>query len=130
MLARVHVNLLGRGGGELAEDNSRILLEGHLVVVARNVPSADHVRNQLAVTTSAMHHGFRNRAENVADGRLRVRAHHGQLVRLGKRQIDGEREAMVDLELLRQHVQIAGSYAVNPAGRADRRGSRFLRACT
>ena len=74
------MNLLCRSGGELAEDNSGILLEGHLERIARNVPSADHVRNQLTVTTSEQHYGFCNCAENIAYGGFWMRAHNREFV--------------------------------------------------
>lgn len=122
MLPGINVDLLGGRRRELPQHNSGILLEGNLIRISGNVASSDHVRNKLQMTNPASPYRFGNGGEDVADGRLGVGAHHGEFVRLRERQVDGEGEAIVDLELLGEHVQIARSYTIRQTVQATPKG--------
>lgn len=122
MLPGINVDLLGGRRRELPQHNSGILLEGNLIRISGNVASSNHVRHKLRMTILSSLHRFGNGGEDVADGRLGVGTHHREFVRLRERQVDGEGEAIVDLELLGEHVQIARSYTITKAVQATPKG--------
>ena len=48
MLTRTHFDLFGGGGGDLAHDDSVILLEGDLVLRLSNVSATHHIADDLS----------------------------------------------------------------------------------
>ena len=48
MITRTHFDLFGGGGGDLAHDDSVILLEGDLVLRLSNVSATHHIADDLS----------------------------------------------------------------------------------
>ena len=51
MITRTQFDLLGGGGGDLAHDDSIILLEGDLILRLSNVPATHHIADDLSSHT-------------------------------------------------------------------------------
>ena len=108
MLSRVDFDFFGARRGELPQHDSILLLKRHVEGRSLNIPTSNHIADQLLLSLGSSTHRLREIVEDVAHLRLGMRHHDRQLVAFRKRQIDRQRKRVLNREVLLQPVPIGG----------------------
>ena len=109
MFSGINLDFFRAGRREFPHYDSLVLLKRHIEGRSLNVPTSNHIADQLAVTSHSNPHRFREIVEDIAHLRFGMRYHNRQFVALRERQIDRQRKRVLDRELLLQLVSIGGS---------------------